>query len=391
MKRRICVITGSRADYGHLVWLLREIRNDPELDLALIATGSHFAEEFGKTITVIERDGLPIASRVVPSRIGSDRLSACRVMGEIVAGVAEALDRLRPDVLVVLGDRYEMLAAAEAALILGIPIAHLHGGEISAGAFDDSIRNAITKLAHLHFAAAGMYRDRIVQMGESPERVFDVGAPGLDWLDRLPLLDRATLELQLGFSLSDPIFLVTFHPVTLRECGSDCFAAEEIVAALSAFPQASILITGVNADPGYAEIRPVFEAFAEWRPSHVHIITSLGQPHYLSLLKIASAVIGNSSSGIIEAPAVGAPSVNIGSRQEGRARTPSVLDCAERREDILRAIQTALSDDFRVKAASQSTIYGSRDASRKIKEILKTIPINGLMRKTAPVSWCGPR
>ena len=379
-RRKVCVVTGSRADYGILYWLMRDIDDDPAMELQLVVTGTHLEARFGMTVELIERDGLAIRERVPMALEGDSRAAVARSMGRVTMGMADALDRLRPDILVLLGDRYEILATAQAGLILGIPIAHIHGGEITAGAFDDSIRHAVTKMAHLHFTAAEPYRRRVVQLGERPDRVFAVGAPGLDNVCRLPLLERGDLEREIGRSLGAAYFLVTYHPVTVSR-SSDVQVADALVDALGMFPEHHVLFTGVNADPGHDRIAGRFATFAETEPDRVFVYASLGQRTYLSALMHASAVIGNSSSGLIEAPALKVPTVNIGPRQAGRLRSTSVIDCGEDRDEIRAAIERALSAAFRRTLDGATSPYGEPGASRRIKETLRTIDLDGLLDK----------
>ncbi len=381
--RKICVVTGTRADYGLLFWLMKEIEADPDLDLQLAVTGTHLSPEFGETWKVIEADGFAISERV-DIELGDDSApGVARSMGLCVAGMADAFGGLKPDIVVVLGDRYEILAAAEAAMIARIPIAHIHGGEITEGAMDDAMRHAITKMAHLHFVATEPYRDRVIQLGEAPERVFTVGAPGLDNIGKLDLPDRAGLEGELGLPDNQAYFLVTYHPVTLS--GDDTGAeAEEMLAALDQFPDHRVVLTGVNADPGHDRISGLLSDYAAKNQIRVSLHASLGQRRYLAAMKFAAAVVGNSSSGIIEAPAMKTPAVNIGDRQKGRLRAPSIIDCPGNRNDIAAAIGRALEPDFRAELESMTPPYGGGGggASAKIKDHLKAADLAVLRQKS---------
>ena len=380
-ERKICVVTGTRAEYGLLYWLMKEIEDDPALALQLVVTGAHLSPQFGDTWKVIEDDGFAIGAKV-DIEIGDDTpTGVSRSMGLCVIGMAAAFERLRPDIVVVLGDRYEILAAAEAAMIAGIPIAHIHGGEITEGAMDDAMRHAITKLAHLHFTAAEPYRARVIQMGEDPGRVFAVGAPGLDNIDKLDLPDRPGVEKGLGLAPGQPYFLVTFHPATLGE-GDPGAEAEEMLAAFDQFPDHRILLTGVNADPGHDRIAKRLADYAAGQDGRVSLHASLGQLRYLGAMKFAAAVVGNSSSGIVEAPAMKTPTVNIGDRQKGRLRAPSIIDCAGRTKDIAAAIGKALSDDFQAGLQSMTPPYGTGGASEAIKDRLKNADLTGINRKS---------
>ncbi len=379
--RKICVVTGTRAEYGLLFWLMKEIQADQDLDLQLAVTGTHLAPKFGETVTVIEDDGFCVDERI-DLNLGDDTpVGVARSLGLGVIGFGETFERLKPDVVVVLGDRYEILAAAEAAMIARLPIAHIHGGEITEGAMDDAMRHAISKISHLHFVAAEPYRARIIQMGEAPERVFAVGAPGLDNIDKLDLPDRAGLEEELGLPVNQNYFLVTYHPVTLST-GDTGLEAEEMLAAFDQFSDHRIVLTGVNADPGHDRISGLLSDYAARNVPRVSLYTSLGQRRYLGAMKFAAAVVGNSSSGIIEAPALNTPTVNIGDRQKGRLRAPSVIDCAGRTKDIAAAIGKALDPDFRAGLKTMIRPYGTSGASEKIKDRLKNTDLTGINQKS---------
>jgi UDP-hydrolysing UDP-N-acetyl-D-glucosamine 2-epimerase len=375
-RRRICVVTGTRADYGLLRWLMAEIRADARLQLQLVATGTHLERAFGATARAIEADGFVIDRRVRLHLSGDSTRDVTRAAGRAVTGIGEAFAQLRPDVVVLLGDRYEALAAAQAALYARIPLAHIHGGETTLGAVDESIRHAITKLAQLHFVAAPEYRRRVIQLGEAPARVFCFGAIGGDNFRRLSLLSRAELARALGITLPAPLFLVTYHPVTLGAAGySPARATRELLAALDTFPQASFLLCGSNADAGHAAIAPLLQGFAKRHAGRALYTPSLGQLRYLSALRAAAAVVGNSSSGLIEAPLCGTPTVNLGDRQRGRLRAPSVIDCREERDAIARALRRA------VRATPRRAATAPRDVSGRIKDVLARVPLEGLTTK----------
>ncbi len=380
MPRKICIVTGTRAEYGLLFWLLKEVDADPELELQLVVTGAHLSEKFGNTYKVIEEDGFTIDARVDIQAGDDTAIGVAGSMGLAITGTAEAFERLKPDIVVILGDRYEILAAAQAAMVSRIPIAHIHGGELSEGAIDDAMRHAITKMAHLHFTAAKEYSRRIVQLGEDPARVFNVGAPGLDNIQRLTLLTRNELERTVGSPLGEDYFLVTYHPATASRFSPEA-AVRELIQALENFPGHHVLATGVNADPGHSAISKAFADYAQSNPDRVCLHSSLGQLRYLSAVRHSAAVIGNSSSGLIEAPALKVPTVNIGERQKGRLKAPSVIDCPEAREDITAAIKKALSADFRSLAETAENPYGGPGASERIKEVLKSAPLEGIQMK----------
>ncbi len=373
MTRRIAVFTGTRAEYGLLYWLMKDIEASPRLTLQVIVSGMHLSPEFGETWKQIEADGFCIDAKVEMLLSSDSRVGIVKSMGLGTIGFADALERLKPDALVVLGDRFEALAIVQAAMIMRIPVLHLHGGEITEGAYDDAIRHAITKMASLHFTAAEPYRQRVIQMGEAPERVFNVGAVGLDHLFRSPPMGLDALAASLGFPLREPYFLVTYHPVTLAdEDPETSFGA--LLDALDAFPDHQVILTYPNADNGGRAIIPLLEACARRQPGRVLAIPSLGFRRYQGALQKAAAVIGNSSSGIIEAPAFHIPTVNIGARQAGRLAAASVLHCSADREAIRQTIQTALSPDFAAVCRQAVNPYGQGNASPRIMQILENLP-----------------
>lgn len=374
------MLTGNRAEYGLLRWTMREIADDPALELQVAVTGAHLEPKFGMTVRQIEEDGFAVDARIPMQLEESSPVGITRSMAAGLAGIAEALDRLKPDILVILGDRYEIHAAATAAMIARVPIAHIHGGEATEGAIDEAIRHSVTKMAHLHFVAAEAYRRRVIQLGEAPERVFIVGACGLDNLARLEALDPRGLEAALGFPLGDGFLLVTYHPATLAPEES-VRGTKELLAALDRFPERRVLITGTNADPGGAPIRAMLVDYARERPARVLLRESLGQHLYLNALKAATAVVGNSSSGIIEAPSFGVPTVNLGDRQRGRLRAASVIDCGETREAIAAAVGKALDPGFRAALDPSATPYGRPGAARLIRDVLRSHPLDDILRK----------
>ncbi len=382
MARRICVVTGSRADYGLLYWLIKELHDDADVTLQLAVTGMHLSTEFDLTYRRIEADGFTIDARI-EMLLASDAPSAIAKSTAVgLMGFADAFERLAPDIVVVLGDRFEILAAAQAAMFLRIPIAHIPGGEASEGAIDEAIRHALTKMAHLHFTTAEPYRRRVIQMGENPARVFNVGAPGLDNLRKLRLLDRAAMERELQFALEPgPVLLCTYHPATLA--GTDAGATlPELFRALDQIPEARVVFTRSNADAGGRRINELVDAYVARNSERMAVFTSLGQLRYLSLLTLASAVIGNSSSAILEAPTARTPAVNIGSRQRGRLRAPSVIDCEETASDIATAIRRALSPEFRAIADAGETPFGTDDVSAAIARVLKSVSLDGIILKS---------
>jgi UDP-N-acetylglucosamine 2-epimerase (non-hydrolysing) len=370
LKRTIAVFTGSRAEYGLLYWLLKDLQSSSEFQLQVIVSGMHLSPEFGETWRQVEEDGFDIDAKVEMLLSSDSAVGIAKSMGVGTLGFADALDRLRPDLLVILGDRFEALAIAQTALVMRIPIAHLHGGEITEGAYDDAIRHAITKMAYLHFVATETYRNRVIQMGESPERVFNVGAVGIDHLVRAPRMSAEELRASLDFPLHSPYLVVTYHPVTLmEESPRESFIA--LTEALDEFPDHQIILTYPNADNGGRAIIPLLEAYAQRQPERVLAIPSLGFRRYLSAISMASAVVGNSSSGIIEVPAFGIPSVDIGVRQKGRLAADSVLHCEPDRDSIEQALRKALSSEFAADCKTTVNPYGKGHACEAILTVLK--------------------
>lgn len=362
--RRIAFFTSTRAEYGLLRPLMAEVASRPGLALQVIVSGTHLSETHGATWREIVADGFTIDARVEMTVILDDAESVAQSAAQVLSGVATAMARLEPDVLVLLGDRYELLAAAQAAVLSRVPIAHVHGGESTEGAIDESIRHAITKLSYWHFAAAEPYADRIRQMGEASDRVWNVGAPAMDNIAALNPVPKDVLEAFLGLPLGTPTFLVTYHPVTLEGDGG-LGAMQALLAALD-ICGGSIVITGANADPGSSAIRASLQKFADDRRNRVVLVESLGARRYLSLMKYVDVVVGNSSSGLLEAPVVGVPTVDIGPRQKGRLRAPSVIHCGESVAEIRQALDTALSAGHRAIAARHESPYGQPGASRRI-------------------------
>ncbi|KPL93032.1 UDP-N-acetylglucosamine 2-epimerase [Vibrio sp. L5-1] len=370
--KKVAVFTGTRAEYGLLFWLLKDIQSDPDLTLQLLVSGMHLSPEFGDTYKQIEKDGFQIDEKIEILLSSDSPVGTAKSMGLGVLGFADALSRLAPDVLVILGDRFEALAAAQTAMILRIPIIHLHGGEITEGAYDDAIRHAITKLSYLHGTSTDEYRNRVIQLGESPERVKNVGAIGLDHLNRGSFMTISELSESLNFDLTGPYFVVTYHPVTLGdESPEDSFQA--LLDALDEYPNHQIILTYPNADDGGRRIIPMLEAYAAKQPSRVLAIPSLGQIRYLSSVKHAAAVIGNSSSGIIEVPAFDVPTINIGSRQKGRLAAKSVLNCEPSLASITEAISDAVKRNYKLDGETIINPYGQGDTSAQVIEMLKSL------------------
>lgn len=378
--RKVCVLTGTRAEYGLLRWVIQGVRDAPDLQLQLLVTGMHLSPEFGLTYREIEADGLRIDERVEILVSADTASSTAKSMGLGLIGFGDAFARLRPDILVLLGDRFEVLAAASAALVAGIPVAHLHGGETTEGAFDEAIRHAVTKMSHLHFVAAEEYRQRVIQLGEQPRHVHLVGGLGIDAIVRAPLMDRAALEASLGVELGTRHLLITFHPVTL-EGDSSAAQMAELLAALALLTDTRLVFTLPNADTGSRELREMVGAFVASHP-HAVAFASLGHQRYLSCLKLAAGVVGNSSSGLIEAPSLGVGTVNIGNRQRGRLKADSVIDCPPERGAILRAIRQLDEPSFRKRLSRTVNPYGEGGASEKIVQTLRDVALDGIVKKS---------
>lgn len=372
MNKKVAVFTGTRAEYGLLYWLLKDIQTDPDLQLQLLVSGMHLSPEFGETYQQIEQDGFKIDEKIEILLSSDSAVGTAKSMGLGVLGFADALARLQPDVLVILGDRFEALAAAQTAMILRIPILHLHGGEITEGAYDDAIRHAITKLSYLHGTSTEEYRQRVIQLGESPERVRNVGAIGLDHLKRARFMSVAELSESLKFELNKPFFVVTYHPVTLGDEEPEA-SFQALLDALDMYPDHQVILTYPNADDGGRRIIPMLEAYAAANPERVLAIPSLGQVRYLSAVKHSAAVIGNSSSGIIEVPAFDVPTVNIGARQKGRLAAKSVIHAAPVQASITEATATAVARSYTTEGETIHNPYGQGDTSAQVIEMIKSL------------------
>jgi len=376
-KRRIGVVTTSRADYSHLYWPLRELAAHPDVELGLFTLGAHLAPEFGSTIREIERDGFPILSRIECLLNSDTDTGMAKTIGIAILGLADALTAWRPDLLLLIADRYEILAPASVAVALRIPIAHIEGGEISQGAIDDQVRNALTKLAHIHFTSTSNARRRVIAMGEEPWRVHHAGAPSLDHLRRSTLLSRQALEAKLGFTLTPPTLLVAWHPVTiLHDTNAEAGA---LFAALAQAP-GQLIFVYPNADAGSFALIERTRALAAIRP-HTHIFVNLDAITYWSLLGQVDALIGNSSSGIMEAASFALPTVNVGIRQKGRERARNVIDAPADTSAILRAVTQAISPEFRESLRGMVNPYGDGSAAATIVRVLTTVPLDGLLIK----------
>lgn len=374
--KTIAVVTGTRAEYGLLKPLIRSVFNDSDLKLQLLATGMHLSPEFGLTYKQIEQDGFKIDKKVEDYLLGDTAEDITKAIGTALIGFAEAYKDLMPDVIVLLGDRSEILAAAIAAMIKGIPVAHIHGGETTEGAYDEGIRHAITKMSYLHFTSAESYRKRVIQLGESPDRVFNVGAIGIDSIKSLSLLDRKELEDSINFKLHKKNVLITFHPVTLENASAQG-QFKELLKSLGKLENTALIFTKPNSDKGGGIIIEMIDKYVSENPTKTISFKSLGQLRYLSILQFVDVVVGNSSSGIFEAPIFKKPTINIGDRQKGRLMSASVINCTPDEDSIDKAFNKAFDSTFLRKINNQENIYGNGTATPKILKILKTFKIDG--------------
>ena len=378
--RKICVITGTRAEYGLLRWVMQGIQDDPELILQVIATGMHLSPEFGLTYQAIEQDGFHIDRKVEMLTSSDTAVGIAKSMGLGLIGFADALHEIQPDLIVVLGDRFEIFSAVSAALIARIPVAHLHGGETTEGAFDEALRHSITKMSHLHFVAAEPYRKRVIQLGEKPDSVFCVGGLGIDNIKRLQLLDRASLEDSLGFKLGTKNLLITFHPVTL-ETATAANQMEELLTVLADLKDTKLIFTLPNADTDGRALIKMVEQFV-MRHANARAYTSLGQLRYLSCIAQVDGVVGNSSSGLAEVPSFKKGTINIGDRQRGRLQAASIINCEPSREGIFAALKQLYSTDFQRGLNEVINPYGEGGASDQIVSTLKHCAIAGIVKKS---------
>ncbi len=380
MKRKICVVTGTRAEYGLLYWLMKEIEADSELELQLIVTGMHLSPEFGLTYKEIEKE-FKIDKKIEMLLSSDTSIGISKSMALAQISFSEAYEELKPDIVLVLGDRYEIFSAASAAVIARVPIAHLHGGETTEGAFDEAIRHSITKMSHLHFVATDEYRKRVIQLGEEPQRVFNVGGMGIENIKRLKLLTKEEFEKSINFKLNKKNILVTFHPVTLENStAKEQFS--ELLEAIDELEDTHIIFTKANSDTDGRIINKMIDDYVA-KNSHKSIaFTSLGQLRYLSALQFIDAMVGNSSSGLAEAPSFKIGTINIGDRQKGRIKSDSVIDCKPQKEDILRAFKILYSQEFQENLQKVNNPYGDGIASQKIINTLKKVDVKNLLKKS---------
>ena len=380
--RKICVVTGTRAEYGLMSRLIRLINDSDKTQLQLIATNMHLSPRFGNTYQEIEVDGIKIDRKVpiIDDNAPDTAVETLYSMSRALSGFAEAYAELKPDLIVVLGDRYEILAAATAALIERIPVAHLHGGEITEGAYDDAIRHSITKMSHLHFTSTEEYRRRVIQLGEQPERVFNVGALGVENIKKLPLMNKEEVEKEIDFKIDGNTILVTYHPVTLgnRTAKDDI---DDFIAALEECKDLRVIFTMPNSDTGGHFIVDVINGFVTRNVDRAKAYKSLGVLRYLSVMKQVAAVVGNSSSGLLEVPSFGIPTLNIGDRQKGRMAAESVYNCAPDKESVLKGLDMVMSPSFRQKAVDIQNPYEKVGTAQAIFDVVSTYPLEQLKQK----------
>ena len=380
--RKICVVTGTRAEYGLMSSLIRLINDSDKTQLQLIATNMHLSPRFGNTYQEIEADGIKIDKKVpiIDDSAPDTAVETLYSMSRALSGFAEAYAELKPDLIVVLGDRYEILAAATAALIERIPVAHLHGGEITEGAYDDAIRHSITKMSHLHFTSTEEYRKRVIQLGEQPERAFNVGALGVENIKKLPLMSKEEIEKEIDFKIDGNTILVTYHPVTLgnRTAKEDI---DDFIAALEERKDLRVIFTMPNSDTGGQFIVDAINGFVNRNAERTKAYKSLGVLRYLSVMKQVAAVVGNSSSGLLEVPSFGIPTLNIGDRQNGRIAAESVYNCAPDKESVMSGLNKVLSKEFRELAYVVRNPYEKANTAEEIFKVISTYPLEGLNQK----------
>lgn len=378
--RKICFVTGTRAEYGLLSRLMRLVKEDKDLQLQVIATNMHLMPEYGETYKEIEKDGFTIDKKVYMHKPSDDAHGIISSMAEEMQGMNDALSELKPDILVLLGDRYEILVAAQVALIHRIPIAHIHGGEVTEGAFDDAIRHSVTKMSSLHFTSCEEYRHRVIQMGEQPSRVFDVGSLGVENIKAVPLMTKDELEASLDFKIDTQTILVTYHPVTLG--GNPAKDIREFLDALDLFKDLKVIFTMPNSDTGRNAIALAVENYVKNHSNRAKAYTSLGLKRYLSTLQFVKVAVGNSSSGIIEVPSFGIPTLNIGDRQKGRLASKSVVYCGTSKDEVIAGLKLCLSEEMQKAAKTYENPYAKPDTANLIYQELKNVELAGLNLKT---------
>ncbi|UZH55526.1 UDP-N-acetylglucosamine 2-epimerase (hydrolyzing) [Salinimicrobium tongyeongense] len=378
--RKVCVVTGTRAEYGIMQTLIKIISEDKDLDLQLVVTGMHLSPEFGLTYKEIEKDGFKISKKVEMLLSSDSEVGILKSMGLAQIGFAEAFVELRPDIVLVLGDRYEIFSAVSAAMVSKIPVAHLHGGEATEGLIDEPIRHSVTKMSHLHFTATETYRKRVIQMGENPERVFNVGTPLIDNILKLDLLNRKNFEEAINFKLNEKNLMITFHPVTLEDNTAEK-QFRELLEAITGMGDTNFIFTKPNSDTNGRIIIQQIDDFVSKNPHRACAFTSLGQKRYLSALSHVDVVLGNSSSGLTEAPSFKAATVDIGDRQKGRIKATSVISCEPTKESIGEALKKAFSKDFQSILKDVKNPYGEGGASKRIVDVLKNFDYTNILKK----------
>lgn len=381
MKRKVCVVTGTRAEYGLMYWLLRFLQDDKDTELQLIVTGMHLSPEFDLTYRQIEEAGFVIDKKVEILLSSDTPVGISKSMGLAQIGFSEAFEELKPEIIVILGDRFEVFSVAASAMIAKIPIAHIHGGEATEGVVDEPIRHSVTKMAQLHFTATEEYRKRVIQLGEQPDRVFNVGTPGLDNIVLLDLLEREAFEEAIGFKLGQKNILITFHPVTLESRTAEN-QFSNLLNAIDVLDDTKFIFTKPNADTDGRIIIKQIDAYVANNPHKACAFVSLGQLKYLSALQFIDVVAGNSSSGLTEAPSFKIPTVNIGDRQKGRIKAKSVIDCGPSTAEISKALKKAMSSEFRETVKHVENLYGGGGASKKILDIIKRTDLTDILKKS---------
>lgn len=378
-RKRICIITGSRAEYGLIYWLIKEVKADQDLELQLIVTGMHLSSEYGSTYKEIEKD-FKIHKKIDINLVSDTSVGISRSMGIAQTSFSQAFKELKPDLLVLTGDRYETFSAASSAMISKIPIAHIHGGELTKGSWDDTIRHCISKMAHLHFTATEEYKKRVIQLGEQPSKVFNIGGMGIESIKRLKLLSKIEFEKSIKFKLNTKNIIVTFHPSTLDNQSSKK-QFKELLDAIKDLKDTNIIFTKTNSDTGGKEINKMIDFYTSQHHENSIGIISLGHLRYLSALQYVDVVVGNSSSGILEAPSFKIGTINIGNRQEGRIKAKSVVDCKAKKKDILKSLNKIYSKNFQNMLSTVKNPYDNGLSSKKILKQLKKIKLDNILKK----------
>lgn len=378
--RKICVITGTRAEYGLLYWTIKSLQEDENVDLSICVTGMHLSPEFGLTYKKIIEDGFHINEKVETLLSSDTSVGIAKSIGLGVISFSEVFERLQPDLIVVLGDRFEIFAACSAAMVSKIPIAHCHGGEATEGLIDEAIRHSITKMSQIHFTSTEEYKKRVIQLGEQPKNVYNVGALGIENINKLKLLDKNEFEKSINFILNKVNFLVTFHPVTLDNSTAE-EQFNELLSALDGFENVAIIFTKPNSDTEGRIIIQMIDSYVSKNREKSISFTSMGQLRYLSAIQYMDVVIGNSSSGLIEVPTFKKPTLNVGDRQQGRIKAISVIDCAADKIEISKAIHLAMSEGFKEKIKYSRNPYGEKNSSEEIVKILKNKNLENIIKK----------